>query len=173
MYIKLIKGVDLLPEATVIITSRPSVRDALLRLCEHNIDRYLEVLGFTPEKIKEYARSVFGDGDKFKSFIQYINSNSVIKGMMYLPLNAVIIASVFKYSCGHHSKTMTQLYDALTRILIRRYLAEKGMVSANYRMPDSLQNRESVNKLPTEATEQLVVVARVAYMGLCEEKCVH
>ena len=39
-------------------------------------------------------------------------------------------------------------------------------------MPDSLQNRESINKLPTKVAEQLVVVARVAYMGLCEEKYV-
>ena len=172
VYIKLIKGVDLLPEATVVITSRPSVSADLLRLCGHSIDRRLEVLGFTPEQIEEYARSVFGDGEEFKSFIQYINSNPVIKGMMYLPLNAVIVASVFKNSHGRYSKTMTQLYDALTRSLIRRYLAEKGMVSADYRMPDSLLNRESINKLPTKVAEQLVVVARVAYMGLCEEKYV-
>ena len=68
---------------------------------------------------------------------------------MYLPLNAVIVASVFKNSYGRHSKTMTQLYDAHTCILIRRYLAEKGMVSADCRMPD----RENINKLPTEAAE--------------------
>ena len=171
VYIELIKG-DLLPEATVVITSRPSMSADLLRLCQRSIDRRLEVLGFTPEQIEEYARSVFGDGEEFKSFIQYINSNPVIKGMMYLPLNAVIVASVFKYSHGRYSKTMTQLYDALTRSLIRRYLAEKGMISADYRMPDSLQNGESINKLPIKVAEQLVVVARVAYMGLCEEKYV-
>ena len=67
---------------------------------------------------------------------------------------------------------MTQLYDALTRSLICRYLAEKKMVSVDYRMPDSLQIRESINKLPTKVAKQLLVVAKEAYFGLCEEKYV-
>ena len=60
VYIDLIKGApDMLPEATVVVTSRPSVSAELFALCKHNIDRHLEVLGFTPEQIEEYARSVF------------------------------------------------------------------------------------------------------------------
>ena len=50
VYINLFKG-RLLPEATIIVTSRPSARADLWRLCQHNIDRYLEVIGFAKEHI--------------------------------------------------------------------------------------------------------------------------
>ena len=175
VYVQLIKGVDLLPEATVVITSRPSVGADLMALCKQRIHKRLEVLGFTPEQIERFARSVFGDIEQFEAFVQYINSNPVIKGMMYLPLNAVIVASIFKDSYGAdcpYPTTMTQLYDALTRSLIRRYLAEKGLVSADYRMPASLQHRQGISKLPAYVAKQFLVVARVAYMGICEAKYV-
>ena len=45
---------------------------------------------------------------------------------MYLPLNAFFVARIFEYNFGTNSpnpKTMTQLYDALIRSLIRRHLA--------------------------------------------------
>ena len=107
--------------------------------------------------------------------MQYINSNPVIKGMMYLPLNAVIVASIFKDSYGAdcpYPTTMTQLYDALTRSLIRRHLVDKKIVPEHYCMPQSLQCRESIKKLPPSAAAQLLVVARVAYVGLCHGRYV-
>ena len=48
VYIELVEGV-LLPEATIIVTSRPSVTDSLLIYCQYNIDRHIEILGFTKE----------------------------------------------------------------------------------------------------------------------------
>ena len=175
VYVQLIKGVDLLPEATVVITSRPSVSAELMLLCKQRIHKRLEVLGFIPEQIEKFARSVFDNIGQFETFMQYINSNPIIKGMMYLPLNAVIVASIFKDSYGAecpYPTTMTQLYDALTRSLIRRYLAEEGMISADYRMPASLQRREEISKLPENVAKQFLVVAKVAYTGICEEKYV-
>ena len=176
VYIDLIKGApDMLPEATVVVTSRPSV-SADLHLCQHNIDRRVEVLGFTPEQIEKYAESVFGDIKELKAFLQYINSNPVIKWMMYLPLNAVIVASIFKDSYGAdcpYPTTMTQLYDALTRSLIRRHLVDKKIVDGMYQMPtQSLQCREDIDKLPSVVAGQLLVLARVAYEGLRVNKYV-
>ena len=176
VYIDLIKGApDMLPEATVVVTSRPSV-NADLHRCQHNIDRRVEVLGFTPEQIEEYARSVFSDGKELEAFLQYINSNPVIKGMMYLPLNAVIVASIFKDSYGAdcpYPTTMTQLYDALTRSLIRRHLVDKKIVDRMYQMPtQSLQCREDIYKLPPGVTDRFLVVARVAYEGLRDDRYV-
>ena len=43
VYINLLKGRHM-PEATIIVTSRPSVSANLLSLCQHNIDRHLEVI---------------------------------------------------------------------------------------------------------------------------------
>ena len=96
VYIDLLKG-RLLAEATIIVTSRPSVSAELWSLCQHNIDRHLEVIGFTREDIKRFAESVFS-GDILAGFFSYITSNPPIHGMMYIPLNAVFVALIYQDS---------------------------------------------------------------------------
>ena len=176
IYIQLIKGIEELPKATIIITSRPSVSSYLMKMCKHSIDRRLAILGFAEQKIMKYAESVFSDDTKtLKTFLQYINGNPVIKEMMYLPLNAIFVASIFKYSYTTDSpypKTMTQLYDAVTRSLIRWHILDKKLESDNYRMPQSLQSREDINSLPDNVADQLLVLAKVAYEGLRDERYV-
>ena len=161
-----------LPEATIIVTSRPSVSADLWSLCQHNIDRHLEVIGFTKEDIKRFAESVFS-GDILTGFLSYITSNPPIYGMMYIPLNAVIVALIYKDSYDTDTPfptTMTQLFDALIRALIRRHLVSTHQVSNNYCMPPSLQCTEDISKLPPLVVQQLLELARVAYKSLHGKK---
>ena len=169
VYIDLLKG-RLLAEATIIVTSRPSVSAGLWRLCQHNIDRHLEVLGFTRENIKRFAESVFSE-DILAGFSSYITSNPPIYGMMYIPLNAVFVALIYQDSYGSDMDlptTMTQLFDALTRALIRRHLVSTRRVSSEYCMPPSLQRTEDISKLPPLVDKQLRKLAEVAYKSLFE-----
>ena len=173
VYIDLLKGM-LLPEATIIVTSRPSVSADLWSLCQHNIHRHLEVIGFAKEDIKQFAESVFS-GDILAGFLSYITSNPPIYGMMYIPLNAVIVALI--YQDGYDTDTpfpttMTQLFDALTRGLIRRHLVSTRRVPSEYCMPPSLQRTEDISKLPPLVAQQLLQLARVAYERLCEKRYV-
>ena len=168
VYIDLLKG-RLLSEATVIVTSRPSVRAGLWRLCKHNIDRHLEVIGFTKDHIKQFAESVFS-GDVLAGFLSYITSNPPIYGMMYIPLNAVIVALIYQDSYDTDTPfptTMTQLFDALTRALIRRHLVSTHQAPSEYCMPPSLQHTENISKLPPVVGQQLLQLAKVAYESLC------
>ena len=173
VYIDLIEHKELLPEATVIITSRPSVSAYLKKY----LDKRLEILGFTEAKIEAFARSVnFKDSKTHDNFLEYINGNPFIKGMMYLPLNAVFVASIFEV---HHRtylpypKTMTQLYDAVTRSLIRRHLVDKKLVPPEYTLPiQSLQCMEDINRLPDPVPNQLLELTRIAFEGLLNEKYV-
>ena len=170
VYIDLLKG-RLLPEATIIVTSRPSVSADLWSLCRHNIHRHLEVIGFTKEDIKRFAESVFS-GDILAGFLSYITSNPPIYGMMYIPLNAVIVALIYQDSYDTDTPfptTMTQLFDALTCALIRRHLVSTHQVPSKYRMPPSLQRTEDISKLPPLVNQQLLQLARVAYEGLCRK----
>ena len=180
VYIQLVKGSEL-PEATVIITSRPSVSADFIRLCRHSIDKRLEILGFTGEQVTEYSKSVFSESkEQCTAFLQYINGDPIIKGMMYLPLNAVIIAMIFKDNYGTDCpfpKTMTQLFDALTRSLIRRHLVHNRMITDDYCMPRPLQRVDDINKLrqlklPSgeSVADQFFTIARMAYDGLLDEK---
>ena len=173
VYIDLLKG-RLLPEASIIITSRPSVSAELWGLCQHNIQRHLEVIGFTKEDIKQFAESVFS-GDILAGFLSYITSTPPIHGMMYIPLNAVIVALIYQDSFDTDTPfptTMTQLFDALTRGLIRRHLASIRQVPSEYCMPPSLQRTEDISKLPPVVAQQLLQLARVAYESLCEKRYV-
>ena len=170
VYIELLKG-RLLPEAAIIVTSRPSASASLWSLCQHNIDRHLEVIGFTKEDIKRFAESVFS-GDILEGFLSYITSNPPIYDMMYIPLNAVIVALVYQDSHVTDTSfptTMTQLYDALTRALIRRHL-----VSLHYKfhMPSSLQSMDVINKLPPLVSQQFVNLVRLANEGLHRDRYV-
>ena len=175
IYIDLLKG-RLLPNATIIVTSRPSVSGELWSLCQHNIDRHLEVIGFTKEDIKRYAESVFsGDKKILEGFLSYITSNPPIHGMMYIPLNSVIVAQIYQDSYDTDTPfptTMTQLFDALTRALIRRHLVSMRQVPSEYCMPHSLQRTEDISKLPPEVADQLLQLARVAYESLCKKRYV-
>ena len=173
VYIKLLKG-RLLAEATIIVTSRPSVSAELWSLCQHNIDRHLEVIGFTREDIKRFAESVFS-GDILAGFLSYITSNPPIHGMMYIPLNAVIVALIYQDSYDTDTPfptTMTQFFDALTRGLIRRHLVSTHLVPSEYCMPLSLQHTEDISKLPPVVAQQLLQLAKVAYESLCKKKFV-
>ena len=173
VYIDLLKG-RLLPEATIIVTSRPSVSADLWSLCQHNIHRHLEVIGFTKEDIKQFAESVFS-GDILAGFLSYITSNLPIYGMMYIPLNAVIVALIYQDSYDTDTPfptTMTELFDALTRALIRRQLVSTYRVPNEYCMPPSLQRTEDISKLPPLVAQQLLQLARVAYERLLKERYV-
>ena len=170
VYIDLLKG-RLLPEATIIVTSRPSVSADLWSLCRHNIDRHLEVIGFTKKDIKQYAESVFS-GDILAGFLSYITSNPPIYGMMYIPLNTVIVVLIYQDSYDTDTPfptTMTQLFDALTCALVRRHLVSTHQVPNKYRMPPSLKCAEDINKLPPLVGQQLLHLARVAYERLLEK----
>ena len=167
VYIDLLKG-RLLAEAKIIVTSRPSVSAELWSLCQHNIHRHLEVIGFTREDIKQFAESVFS-GDILAGFLSYITSNPPIYSMMYIPLNAVIVALIYQDSYDTDTlfpTTITQLFDALTRGLIRRHLVSTRRVSCEYCMPPSLQRTEDISKLPPLVVQQLLQLAKVAYESL-------
>ena len=170
VYIDLIKG-RLLPEATIIVTSCPSVNTELWSLCQHNIDRHLEVIGFTGKDIKLFGESVFS-GDTLAGFLSYINSNPHIFGMMYIPLYAVIVALIYEDSYDTDTPfptTMTQLFDTLTRGLIRRHLVSTRRIPSEYCMPPSLQCTEDISKLPPVVAQQFLQLAKVAYESLCKK----
>ena len=173
VYIDLLKG-RLLAESTIIVTSRPSVSAELWRLCQHNIDRHLEVIGFTREDIKRFAESVFS-GDILAGFLSYITSNPPIYGMMYIPLNAVFVALIYQDNFDTDTPfptTMTQLFDALTRGLIRRHLVSTRQVPSEYCMPPSLRRTDDISKLPPVVAQQLLQLAKVAYESLCKKRYV-
>ena len=89
--------------------------------------------------------------------------------MMYIPLVCAIVAQIYK-ECGGARKqiprTMTQLYTALCRSLLRRYLLENSLLNSDDRMPTDFKD------LPQDVYEHLCLLSKIAYDGILSDKLV-
>ena len=188
IFLQLILG-KLLPHATIMITSRPWATGALLVQFQHRVFIHVEILGFTEENITKYVRSVFTGEDKktanaidqnvggpdevnvkakknINDVIVYIGKYPQIKACMYIPLNAAIVVSIYRESMKSKwvlPTTLTQLYQALTQILLLRHLHGHAQYSHQKWMVESFED------LPREVYSQLLAICKIAYGGICKK----
>ena len=124
LFLQLIQG-KILPHATVMVTSRPWALQFLVWKYTDRIFQHIEILGFTTKQISEYVTSVLSENDA-KSLDTYIKHHPQLKGCMYIPLNTVIVVTVYQESQASGSPmptTLTELYIAMSRVLLIRYLS--------------------------------------------------
>ena len=131
LLLKLLKG-EVLPKCSVLVTSRPSATSDLFEACSPQIQKHVEILGFTQECVKDYASSVFSsEPEMLDDFLTYISAskNPAINSLMYIPLNAAIIVCIYRNSRKKGCpipKTMTQVYTQLCLTLLQRYIKSKA-----------------------------------------------
>ena len=161
--VELIQGKHL-PACTVVVTSRPSATANLLFCCKSQINKRIEVLGFTHEHIKQYAESMlYDEPNVLKDFLRYISNNPAIHGMMYIPLNSAIVLAIYKDSRTIHKPvphTLTQLYTELCLSLLRKYLTEKCDP-----LVEQIHNTEAFENLPDTLKDQLIRLGNLAFEG--------
>ena len=121
---------QLLPECTIILTTRPVAMYALKSICQPQVDKHVEIIGFTEEERVRYITEVFNKEPELQgNFLKYMFLVPHIKSMMYIPLNCAIIAQVYYESQSSHHlaipRTRTQLYKALTHSLLVRHMKMK------------------------------------------------
>ena len=158
-----------LPKATVVVTSRPSAR-VLFMICQPQVSKHIEIIGFTEESRVKYAQSALSSQpDMLVHFLKHTCSNPIIDAMMHVPLNCAIVVQIYKECEGARKlipRTMTQLYTALCRSLLRRFLVENSLVNSDYRMPQNL------NDLPQDVCKHLRTVSEIAFYGIKQQKLV-
>ena len=188
IFLQLILGQQL-PLATILVTSRPWATGDLLVYIKHRIFQHVEILGFTEENITKYVTSVFTGEDKktasaidqsvggsdevseeakknIDDVMTYIGKYPQIKACMYIPLNAAIVVSIYRESMKSKwvlPTTLTELYQALTRILLLRHLR------GNSKYSHQKWSVESFEHLPGEVYSQLLDISKTAYKGVCRE----
>ena len=162
---------DFLPHATILITSRPSATEFLHWKFRRQISQHIEILGFTKDDIISYVQDALEDEQVRTDFLQYLKCYPYIRGMMYVPLNAVIVTEVYKSSRQGPEQfiptTMTELYTALTRCLLLRYLLSHSEYG---------QQKWTLKKfsdLPQKLYEQFNRICEIALKGMMEDKFVH
>ena len=161
--LNLIKGL-VLPESTVLVTSRPSATAQLLKSCHPQ--KRVEVLGFTQESVEAYANSVFvAEPEKLQGFKAYISvSNSpAINSLMYVPLNAAIIVQIYRNSKSDSAlpHTFTELYTQLCLTILNRYLDVHypGITAAE------------LKDLPSDLYNQFLKLCKVAFDDVTRVPC--
>ena len=97
---------------SVVVTSRPSA-SAMLR--KHpDIDRFVEVRGFSKEHIVEYIQSEFtGDQGKANRLKKQLEDNPLVESVCSIPLNSAIVCHLWRTLEEALPTTMTKLYTKI------------------------------------------------------------
>ena len=156
--VDLIRG-NILPECSVVVTSRPSATAELLTICHPQ--KRIEIFGFTQEGVEDYVFSIFTTEPERLDFMRYISasSNPAINSLMYVPLNAAIIVQIFKSNKKSSSPlptTLTQLYTQLCLTYLRRYLKPS--------YPSVKLN--GFEDLPGNFSQHFIRLAEIAFEGV-------
>ena len=162
---------EFLPHATILITSRTSATEFFHWHFRRQISQHIEILGFTKDDIISYVHDVIEDEQMCIDFFQYLKCYPHIRGMVYVPLNAAIVTEVYKSSQQSHEEfiptTMTELYTALTRSLLLRYLLSHSEYGQHK------WTLKTFSDLPQELYEQFNRICEIALNGMIEDKFVH
>ena len=161
--LNLIKG-RVLPESTVLVTSRPSATGELLTSCRPQIQKHVEVLGFTQQSVQAYASSIFlSEPENLERFRAYISAsnNPAINSLMYVPLNAAIVVEIFR-DCKSNKllpHTLTELYTQLCLTILNRYL----------KIHHPSVTAEKFEDLPPDLYQQFIHLSEMAFEGVKNE----
>ena len=160
---------ECLPEATVLITSRPSATQFLCRQFKKNMDQHIEILGFTKADVQSYVQSVIKDQQLNKEFTQYLKCYPHIRGLMYLPLNAMIVTEIYKTAKLDKSQdfvptTLTELYTSLSRGMLLRYLTSHNEYGKQE------WKLSSFSDLPEELRKQFYAICGIAFQGILKDE---
>ncbi len=123
LFIKLISRC-FLPEATILVTSRPTAHEFYSRF---SFDRSVEIIGFTEDKIEEFVQKLCDNNGKSSlkpKIWDKIKSTSDILKVCYIPVNCWIVSTILfecfkdpESDCAPVPTTLTELYqEAITHL---------------------------------------------------------
>ena len=162
VFLDLIYG-QLLPMATVMVTSRPWATSSLHGKCSHRIFQHIEILGFRSQQITSYIRSTLSESEAV-GLEHYLERHPQIRMCMYIPLNSAIVVTVYQESqdgtVHNMPTTRTELYTALARTLLLRYM------HGHREYESSIKPMKTFNDLPPVMTDKFSELCKLAYGGI-------
>lgn len=104
----------LLPELSLLITTRPSALEKLHRLLEH--PRHVEILGFSEEEREEYFSKYFRSAEQASQVSSFVRDNEPLFTMCFVPMVCWVICTCLKQQLEgggllrQPSRTTTAMY---------------------------------------------------------------
>ena len=156
--INIING-RVLPEAIVVITSRPTATVSL----HDQVDRRIDILGLPKEERDKYISQVFNNSpDKKDEVEKYLKQQPVINGLCFVPLHLAILLYLFQQ--GSLPETLTEMNESFILHTIYRNLEK-------HRQTPSGPLGKLVN-VPEQALDIVYKLSELAFKGLQENKLV-
>lgn len=84
----------LLPELSVIVTTRPTALDKLQRLLEH--PRHVEILGFSEAERREYCYKYFHDAEQAGQVFSLVRDNEPLFTLCFVPMVCWVVCTCLK-----------------------------------------------------------------------------
>ncbi|KAM8939418.1 NACHT, LRR and PYD domains-containing protein 3-like [Pelodytes ibericus] len=110
---------ELLPEATIVVTSRPTVINHIPNEC---IERFVVITGFSVLEIEDYFQKFYGDNIEGTKIFLSVKENHFLFTLCYIPAFCWIVCSVMKETSTLHMelpKTMTDIYCHYLIVLLK------------------------------------------------------
>ena len=148
-----------LPNASVLVTSRPTVTADLY---DYMDERHIEVLGFNSDQITEYVQT--NGKDKAENIIRHLEKFPNLKALAHIPLTLSIICLVAsKEQVLPH--TLTELYDQyICNTILKNVKKQPGLKLK------SLVELTSLDELPDEIKAVIQSLSTLALNGFKEKK---
>ena len=146
---------ELLPEATVVITTRPAAYNSIQ---QSDITKKVEILQFTDELYNKYIDFSFDKASDKMKFKQEINRVPSVNSLKYNPMCLAILLHVFVMSSNYTlPETLTEVYEKFLLISIRRH---------NIKVNNDETVFKNIDKLSSKLKEMLHRLGKLAYENL-------
>ena len=171
LFTELIRGIQL-PAATIFITSRPWATGSLLETVGDRLSQHTELLALAKEEVENEIRAMIvaihsqTSSDSGFDFLEFIESNPMIRAAMYTPVSAAIVEQVFKSAPHNPPTTVTGLYSAYVLMRLEQHLSEHPEYS------DMNMKVRTLADLPERVLGDLQQLCRLAYEGVSQQMIV-
>lgn len=156
---------DVLPLASVLLTSRPSASASLHNL--PSVNRLVEVMGFNKKDVEEYIVSEFSENrEKATGLLKQLQSNPLIQSVCSVPLNCAIICNLWCTLEQVLPPTMTELY---TQVILSVVLRD---IRKNFPQFSSVLSLSSFDSIPAKLQPHWWRMCEFAFKSLLEDKIV-
>ena len=157
-----------LPNATILVTSRPAATAQLWKNWKERISRHIEILGFTKKNITAYVASILGP-QELPDFDTYLSTAPSIRQLMYIPLHSGIVVELYKMSRDSDKPlppNKTALYTELVKTILTRYLAKHP------KYKDDETDVEEIKDLPGDVHHDFMNITKLAYESVSQQQLI-
>ena len=156
---------EVLGDATILVTSRPSATQQLLMCWKQRISKHFVICGFNNEDIEEYTKSILC-GEKLTEFQSYLSIHPHIQSIMYVPLHSAIVMAVYLQH-KQLPKILTQLYMTFAEMFLSQYLDDHPEYCGEEEITCAVGL-----ELPKPVHARFLELCRIAFDTVCKQELI-